>query len=129
MYAHEKATLFAVAESTARLNGCRYAGIFDANKHSTGDLFFVPDDTLMLDEARDLGVHSPCQLYGAVVPYPFAKTKAITHGLIDAFAARPCAILGRGTWPLANLGAASHARNGRLLPLFNRPGSNQGDGL
>src|SRR5262249_22556018 len=71
MYAHEKATLRAVAEGMARLNGYRYAGVFDANKHSTGDLCFVPDDTLMLDEARNLGIHSPRQLYGAVVPYPF----------------------------------------------------------
>jgi hypothetical protein len=34
MYAHEKVTLSAVAESIARLSGYRYAGIFDANKHS-----------------------------------------------------------------------------------------------
>ncbi|WP_050423330.1 DUF3182 family protein [Bradyrhizobium tropiciagri] len=89
MYAHEKVTLSAVAESIARLSGYRYAGIFDANKHSTGDIFFVPDDTLLLDEARSLGIQSPCQLYGAVVPYPFAKTKAITHWLISAHAAQP----------------------------------------
>jgi hypothetical protein len=89
MLAHEKVTLSTVAESIARLNGYSYAGIFDANKHSTGDLFFVPDDTLMLDEARVLGIHSPRQLYGAVVPYPFAKTKAITHQLINARASRP----------------------------------------
>ncbi|RZN33892.1 DUF3182 family protein [Bradyrhizobium sp. Leo121] len=90
MYAHEKVTLSAVAESIARLNGHRYAGIFDAKKHSTGDIFFVPDDTLMLDEAGNLGIHSPRQLYGAVVPYPFAKTKAITHRLINPLAAHPC---------------------------------------
>jgi len=90
MYVHEKVTLSAVAESIAQLNGHRYVGIFDANKHSTEDLFFVPDDTLMLDEARNLGIHSPRQLYGAVVPYPFAKTKAITHRLISTHAARPC---------------------------------------
>ncbi|MGX9430668.1 MULTISPECIES: DUF3182 family protein [Bradyrhizobium] len=89
MYAHEKVTLSEVAESIARLNGHKYAGIFDAKKHSSGDLFFVPDDTLMLDEARDLGIHSPRQLYGAVVPYPFAKTKAITHRLINPLAAHP----------------------------------------
>jgi len=89
MYVHEKVTLSAVAESIARLGGYQYAGVFDANRHSTGDLFFVPDDTLMLDEARSLGIHSPCQLYGAVVPYPFAKTKVITHRLINADAARP----------------------------------------
>jgi hypothetical protein len=43
----------------------------------------------MLDEAQDLGIHSPQQLYGAVAPYPFVKTKAITHGLVNAHAARP----------------------------------------
>jgi len=90
MYAHEKVALSAVAESIARLSGYKYAGIFDANKHSTANLFFVPDDTLMLDEAGNLGISSPRQLYGAVVPYPFAKTKAITHRLINALAARPC---------------------------------------
>ena len=90
MYAHERAALSAVAESIARLNGYRYAGVFDANEHSSGDVFFVPDDTLMLDDAHNLGIHSPRQIYGAVVPYPFAKTKAITHGLINAHAPRPC---------------------------------------
>jgi len=90
MYAHERITLSAVAESIARLKGCRYDGVFDANKHSAGDVFFVPDDTLILEEARHLGIHSPRQLYGAVVPYLFAKTKAITHRLINAHAARPC---------------------------------------
>ena len=89
MYAHEKVVLSAVAESIARLNGYGYAGIFDANKHSTANLFFVPDDTLILDEARNLGIRSPRQLYGAVVPYPFAKTKAITHQLVNALATRP----------------------------------------
>src|SRR5215471_8655062 len=90
MYVHEKVALSAVAESIARLSGYKYAGIFDANKHSTANLFFVPDDTLMLDEAGNLGISSPRQLYGAVVPYPFAKTKAITHRLINTLAARPC---------------------------------------
>jgi hypothetical protein len=43
----------------------------------------------MLDEAQDLGIHSPQQLYGAVALYPFVKTKAITHGLVSAHAAQP----------------------------------------
>ena len=32
----------------------------------------------MLDEASCLGICLPTDLFGAVVPYPFAKTKAIT---------------------------------------------------
>jgi hypothetical protein len=52
-------------------------------------LFFVPDDTLTLDKAQALGIHSPRQLYGAATPYPFAKTKAITHRLVSTYAERP----------------------------------------
>ena len=89
MYTHEKVTLSIVAESIARVNGCRYAGVYNLAEHSGGGVFFVPDDTLMLDEAQNLGIHSRQQLYGAVVPYPFVKTKAITHGLVGADAARP----------------------------------------
>ena len=89
MYSHEKITLSQVAESIARLKGCRYAGVFDVNRQSAGHIFFVPDDTLMLDEAQALGIHSPRQLYGAAMPYLFAKTKAITHGLVGAHAERP----------------------------------------
>lgn len=90
MYVHEKAVLVAVAEGIARLDGRSYAGIFDAKQCPTPELFFVPDDTLMRDEAQRLGISSPRQLYGAVVPFPFAKTKAITHRLIDPRAAQPC---------------------------------------
>lgn len=89
MYAHERTTLSIVAESIARLNGYGYLGVFDAKEHSTERVFFVPDDTLMLDEAQALGVHSPHQLYGAATPYPFAKTKAITHRLVNEHAERP----------------------------------------
>src|SRR5258706_6934215 len=89
MYTHEKVTLAMVAESIARINGYRCTGVCDPAVRSAGRLFFVPDDTLMLDEARALGIHSPRQLYGAVTPYPFTKTKAITHRLVSARAERP----------------------------------------
>ena len=88
MYTHEKVTLAIVAENIAFVNGWRYAGAYDPAERSVG-CFFVPDDTIMLDEAQDLGIDSPQQLYGAVAPYPFVKTKAITHGLVSAHAARP----------------------------------------
>nr|WP_245266507.1 DUF3182 family protein [Bradyrhizobium sp. WSM1743] len=68
MYTHEKVTLSAVAESIARLKGCRFVGEYDPKAHMAAGLFFVPSDTLMLEEARDLGIQSPHQLYGAVVP-------------------------------------------------------------
>ncbi|OKO66987.1 hypothetical protein AC629_43220, partial [Bradyrhizobium sp. NAS80.1] len=89
VYTHEKVTLSVVAKSIARLVGHRFVGEFDPKAHVAADLFFVPSDTLMLDEAQVLGIHSSQQLYGAVVPYPFVKTKAITHGLVGAHAPHP----------------------------------------
>jgi hypothetical protein len=89
MYTHEKATLSVVAKSIARLDGHRFVGEFDPKANAASRLLFVPSDTLMLDEARELGIHSSRQLYGAVVPYAFVKTKAITHRLIGTHSAQP----------------------------------------
>jgi hypothetical protein len=50
----------------------------------SGNVFFVPDDTLMLDEALCLGIGSLNDLFGGVVPHPFVKTKSITHRLITS---------------------------------------------
>lgn len=89
MYTHEKIALSEVAKSIARISGNQFVGDYDPQVHVAAHLFFVPSDTLILDEARDLGILSAHQLYGAVVPYPFVKTKAITHCLINRHAARP----------------------------------------
>jgi hypothetical protein len=90
MYTHEKVTLSVVAKNIARLVGHRFLGEFDPTVHVAARLFFVPNDTLMLNEAQNLGIHSSQQIYGAVVPYAFVKTKAITHRLVGPRAARPC---------------------------------------
>src|SRR6516225_6937658 len=62
-----------------KLKGYEFGGHYDTAHDYSGPLFFVPDDTLLLDEAARLGIHSPNDLYGGVVPYLFVKTKAITH--------------------------------------------------
>jgi hypothetical protein len=89
MYTHERVTLSVVAEAIAQIKGAKFAGHYDNAKSYSGNVFFVPDDTLVLDEASCLGVRLPTDLFGAVVPYPFAKTKAITHQLLDPSADRP----------------------------------------
>ena len=89
MYAHERVTLSIVAEAIAQIKGAKFAGLYDSAKRYPGNVFFVPDDTLVLDEASCLGIRLPTDLFGAVVPYPFAKTKAITHQLLDPSADRP----------------------------------------
>jgi hypothetical protein len=88
-YTHERVTLSVVAEAIAQIKGAKFAGLYDNAKRYSGNVFFVPDDTLVLDEASCLGIRLPTDLFGAVVPYPFAKTKAITHQLIDPSADRP----------------------------------------
>jgi hypothetical protein len=82
MYTHERVTLSGVAEAIAQIKGAKFAGHYDNAKSYSGNVFFVPDDTLVLDEASSLGIRLPTDLFGAVVPYPFVKTKAITHQLL-----------------------------------------------
>ena len=88
MYAHERITLAAVANTIAQVKHYEFGGYYDNAHNYSGDVFFVPDDTLMLDEALRLGIRSLHDLFG-VVPHPFVKTKSITHGLITSGADRP----------------------------------------
>jgi hypothetical protein len=83
MYTHEKVTLAKVAETIAELMGCEFDGEYDPARHASGNNYFIPDDTLMQDEALHLGIRSATALYGGVVPHPFAKTKVITHDLVS----------------------------------------------
>jgi Protein of unknown function (DUF3182) len=89
MYAHERVTLAAVANTIAQVKHYEFGGYYDNAHNYSGDVFFVPDDTLMLDEALCLGIRSLHDLFGGVVPHPFVKTKSITHGLITSGADRP----------------------------------------
>jgi len=86
---HHKVVLDLDAKAIAKLKGYEFGGHYDAACDYSGPLFFVPDDTLLLDEASRLGIHSSNDLYGGVVPHLFVKTKAITHGLVDRHAERP----------------------------------------
>jgi hypothetical protein len=89
LQAHHKVVLDLGAKAIAKIRGDDFAGHYDPANDYSGPLFFVPDDTLLLDEASCLGIRSSNDLYGGVVPYLFAKTKAITHGLVDRHAERP----------------------------------------
>src|SRR5262245_65009506 len=85
---HHKVVLDLVAKAIAKIKGYEFGGHYDPEYHYSGSLFFVPDDTLLLDEAAHLGIRSSNDLYGGVVPHLFAKTTAITPGLIARLAAR-----------------------------------------
>src|SRR5215813_13138804 len=86
---HHKVVLDLNAKAIAKIKRYEFGGHYDPAYDYSGPLFFVPDDTLLLEEASCLGIHSPNDLYGGVVPCPFVKTKAITHSLIDRHAERP----------------------------------------
>lgn len=80
--------LDADAKVIAHVLGYEYGGRHQAAKDYTAPVFFVPDDTLLVDEASSLGIRGPSDFYGGIVPHPFVKTKAITHGLVEENAER-----------------------------------------
>ena len=86
---HEGRALLSVAASIARLKRAGEVRIWSEALHRPGGMYLVPSRTLMTDEAERLGIRSPSDLFGGVVPHPFVPTKAITHALVDDGAARP----------------------------------------
>lgn len=95
---HERVARAAIAERIAVLLGYAYAGDHDASARYDAPLYFVPDDTLGIADARALGIRGATDLFGGVVPHAFVATKAITHPLVDAESAAPAG------WP-RDLGA------------------------
>jgi hypothetical protein len=86
---HESVTRAQIAAKLATLKGYEFAGDYDPARHYTCPLYFVPSDTLTGSElARRIGIRDHHDLFGGVVPYPFAATKTITHPRVssDAFA-------------------------------------------
>jgi hypothetical protein len=86
---HQKIMLNADAKVIADILRYDFGGHHHDAREYPGPVFFVPDDTLLPDEASSLGIRGPNDFYGGIVPHPFVKTKAITHGLIDENADRP----------------------------------------
>lgn len=88
---HERATRSNFAERLAALKQFRYAGEYDAARgHQGTPLYFVPSDTIASTQlARSLGISTPHDLFGGVVPHPFVATKAITHPLVGRAAVCP----------------------------------------
>jgi Protein of unknown function (DUF3182) len=114
---HESVSRTAIATKLAALKRYDFAGDYDPARHYTGRLYFVPNETLIgFDSAQKIGIHDEHDLFGGVVPYPFAATKIITHPLVspDAFAPRgwshefarrvaPAVLFGFSAFSLADL--------------------------
>lgn len=86
---HESASRAAMAQRLAAILGYGFAGDYDHDARYAGQVYFVPQHTLLREEAEQLGIRSEADLYGGVVPDQFVATKAITHPAIDADAHVP----------------------------------------
>src|SRR5262249_57433264 len=89
---HHKVVLDLGAKAIAKIKDYEFGGHYDAAHDYSGPLFFVPDDTLLLDEASRLGIRSPNDLYGGGVPHLFLETQAITPGLLAPYPDRPLGV-------------------------------------
>lgn len=82
--------IVAIARMIAELKGRAFVGDDREDNRSIGPRYVVPADTIVgMDPARCLGIATPDDLYGGVVPFAFQATKAIAHGIVAASAHRP----------------------------------------
>jgi hypothetical protein len=86
---HQEVMLEADAKAIARVKQYEFGGRYRDGFACPGRVYFVPDETLLVEEASSLGIRSSDDLYGGVVPQPFVKTKSIAHPLIGDDAERP----------------------------------------
>ena len=86
---HEAATGRWIGERMAALLELDYGGVHAPDADYDAPPFFVPDVTLLVSDAHELGITGPHQLLGGVVPHAFVATKTITHPLVDGARARP----------------------------------------
>jgi hypothetical protein len=89
LYVNERCVLSAVAKTIAQLKCYEFGGCYRHADQYSGHIFFVPENSMVREEALKLGIQTSNDFFGGVVPHPFVKTKAITHQLIDNSAQRP----------------------------------------
>ena len=87
---HESVSRVKIAEKLAALKGYGFGGDYDPARDYTDPLYFVPNDTLVgFESVQKIGIRDEHDLFGGVVPYPFAATKIITHPLVSPEALAP----------------------------------------
>lgn len=109
LYVHERAAITAVARAIADLKGFAFQDGFSNSGGNGACSYFVPDDCLVAAHADQLGIKGPRDLFGGVVPWRFATTKALTHELVDASAEQPAG------WPHG----FGRAVNAAVLPGYS----------
>jgi Protein of unknown function (DUF3182) len=88
--AHQRALLASDARAIAAYLKYEFVEDHDRAAKHDGHVYYVPDDTILTEEARCLGIQQESDLFGGAVPRIFVKTKSITHPLVnDNEALRP----------------------------------------
>lgn len=87
---HEVETNRALARWLAQILGLKFGGSYDAERHASRDLYLLPTQTVVgAENARQLGINGPDDLWGGYVEHDFICTKAIAHGLLNKNAVAP----------------------------------------
>src|SRR5438552_12597150 len=86
---HEYISCAAMAKKLAALLGYAFAGDYAPDQRRHGHVYFVPQETLLHDDATHLGIHGEADLFGGVVPDHVVATKAITHAIVSRGACAP----------------------------------------
>jgi len=86
---HEALTRAEIARRLVGLTGFEYVGEYDPDTCYAAPPYFVPSATLTRAAAARLGIDSPQDLFGGVVPVAFVATKTITHPLVADEARAP----------------------------------------
>ena len=84
---HERVSLLAFARRLAALRGDDFGGVYEPARGYPGHVYFVPNCTLVREQASAIGIQGPDDLFGGVVPHAFVATKAISHPLVAPDAA------------------------------------------
>lgn len=86
---HDREPHEALCRRLSRILDWPYAGWFSAGQEYPDLPYFIPFETLSVEEAADWGVSSADSLLGGVVPHPFVATKVVAHPLVPGAIASP----------------------------------------
>jgi Protein of unknown function (DUF3182) len=86
---HEYLSRCAVSKRLAELLGLPFAGEYSGGRTDGSQPYFVPQHTLVTEQAEALGIVSEDDLFGGVVPHYFVATKAVTHDTVSEHARAP----------------------------------------
>ncbi len=86
---HESISRATMARRIAALKNYEFSEDYQPQRYGGSHVYFVPDDTLTVELARELDIQSEQDLFGGVVPQPFIANKTVTHGLVNPEAVAP----------------------------------------